>query len=207
MKPVSSSRGRGITVVSDIGQVCYGSAVVIQKYIMNPLLLDGYKFDLRIYVLVTSFNPLEAFIYKRGFVRLATVPYSNDVDGVDNQYVHLTNSSINKGRSAPTMTGEVPSEKGGTKLSLSYLWRRLGATGVDVEELKGKIDRCVLKALVVGDDCVPNQINSFDLLGFDVLIDDNLKPWLIEVNSSPSMGCDNALDHRIKDALIYDTMR
>lgn len=174
---------------------------------MNPLLLDGYKFDLRIYVLVTSFNPLEAFIYKRGFVRLATVPYSNDLDAVDNQYVHLTNSSINKGRAAPMMTGEVPSEKGGTKLSLSYLWRRLSETGVDVELLKEKMERCVLKTLVVGDDCVPNQINSFDLFGFDILIDENLKPWLIEVNSSPSMGCDNALDHRIKEALIYDTMR
>ena len=47
MKPVGSSRGRGISVVNDIAQVCYGEDVVIQRYIMDPMLLDGYKFDLR----------------------------------------------------------------------------------------------------------------------------------------------------------------
>lgn len=46
--------------------------MVISKYIKNPLLLRGYKFDLRIYVLVTSMNPLEAFIYNEGFARVST---------------------------------------------------------------------------------------------------------------------------------------
>jgi hypothetical protein len=64
MKPVGLSRGRGISLVHDISQVSYSSDVVIQKYVHNPLLLDGYKFDLRLYILVTSFSPLEAFIYK-----------------------------------------------------------------------------------------------------------------------------------------------
>ena len=44
--------------------VVFSEPVVLQKYIDNPLLIDGYKFDMRIYVLVTSMNPLEAFIYK-----------------------------------------------------------------------------------------------------------------------------------------------
>ena len=72
MKPAASSRGRGISLVNDIAQVTYGEGMVMQRYIKNPLLLNGYKFDLRIYVLVTSFNPLEVFIYKEGFGRFST---------------------------------------------------------------------------------------------------------------------------------------
>ena len=72
LKPAAMSRGRGIQLVNEIDQITYGESVVMQKYIRNPMLLNGYKFDLRIYVLVTSVNPLEAFIYKEGFGRFST---------------------------------------------------------------------------------------------------------------------------------------
>ncbi|KAF4654898.1 hypothetical protein FOL47_009699 [Perkinsus chesapeaki] len=96
MKPVCSSRGRGISVISDINEVSYSEPTIVQKYIERPLLLDGYKFDLRIYVLVTSFNPLEAYIYKEGFARLATVKYSVTGDDMKNRLIHLTNTSVQK---------------------------------------------------------------------------------------------------------------
>jgi len=70
--------------------------MVMQRYLKNPLLLNGYKFDLRIYVLVTSVNPLEAFIYKEGFGRFSTQPYTLDPTDKANNYIHLTNVSINK---------------------------------------------------------------------------------------------------------------
>lgn len=61
-----------------------GSSFVIQEYIPNPLLIDGYKFDLRIYVLISSCSPLRIFVYNEGLVRLATEPYVSPVepDGV-----------------------------------------------------------------------------------------------------------------------------
>jgi hypothetical protein len=71
VKPTSSSRGRGIYLLDDIGQLSYGEPMIVQRYLSDPLLLDGYKFDLRLYVLVTSFNPLEAFMYQvRTYSRL-----------------------------------------------------------------------------------------------------------------------------------------
>ena len=72
MKPVGLSRGRGISLVGDISDVSYGEAMVIQRYVTHPLTLGGFKFDLRLYVLVTSFNPLEAFLYTEGFGRFST---------------------------------------------------------------------------------------------------------------------------------------
>jgi len=68
---------------------------VISKYIQNPLLINGHKFDLRIYVAVTSFDPLRIYVYKEGLARFASEQYSNKVSK-DNKFMHLTNYSVNK---------------------------------------------------------------------------------------------------------------
>ena len=93
---MSLSRGRGISLFNDLADVCYGDSVIVQQYIPNPFLLDGYKFDLRLYVLVTSFDPLEAFLYQEGFVRFCTERYDGTANSQDNLFCHLTNSSIQK---------------------------------------------------------------------------------------------------------------
>lgn len=80
LKPAARSRGRGISLINDYSNLTFDQAMVVQKYVSNPLLLDGYKFDLRIYVLVTSIHPLEVFIYKEGFARVSTEPYCLDED-------------------------------------------------------------------------------------------------------------------------------
>ena len=80
MKPSAMSKGRGISIVDDIGKVIYSSPTVIQQYLRNPLLLQGYKFDLRIYILVTSISPLEALIYKKGFARIGSRKFSSHTE-------------------------------------------------------------------------------------------------------------------------------
>lgn len=66
----------------------------MQQYIQNPLLIDGFKFDLRVYVALTSVNPLRLYVYNEGLVRFASEKY--DMNNVKNVFSHLTNYSLNK---------------------------------------------------------------------------------------------------------------
>jgi len=212
MKPARSSRGRGIRLVTDLDDVQYSESVVIQKYITNPLLLDGYKFDLRLYVLVTSFQPLEAFLYQDGFARFALDKFNTQDAKALN--VHLTNSSVQQDRDdMKTKLAEMrpflnasKDEVGGSKMSTAELWRQLEHVGHDVKKIKHGIRECVLKSLMSVNHRIKSQESSFEIFGYDILIDTDLRSWLIEVNSSPSLGCSNALDIRIKDSLIRDTL-
>lgn len=60
------------------------------------MIIKNKKFDMRIYVLVTSYNPLRIYMYDEGLARFATEDYSNDPNILKNKFVHLTNFSINK---------------------------------------------------------------------------------------------------------------
>jgi len=175
----------------------------------RPLLLDGYKFDLRLYVCVGSFSPLEAHIYTEGFGRFSTEPYSNDATSLSNKFVHLTNSSIQKEQTAVehlTKSTNFDAEKGGTKCALSLLLRRLHNAGVDTDVLWARIVEVVLRSLYAVQDAIPSHPCCFELFGYDLLIDEDLKPWLIEVNASPSLARENQLDVHVKDALVADTI-
>ena len=63
----------------------------------RPYLIDGYKFDLRLYVLISGIAPLRMYVYKDGLARFATVKYQNpNGSNLSNLQMHLTNYAINK---------------------------------------------------------------------------------------------------------------
>lgn len=216
MKPAGSSRGRGIQVVNDVGSVHYGELTIIQQYISNPFLLNGYKWDMRAYVTVTSFNPLEVFMYRDGFARFTTVPFTTEEAEIENKFVHLTNTSIQRHNEDSMLQGDTEEIQartraqdavlGGTKISFATLRERLRAAGVDWEVVWSRMVEVVLKSLCMSEDHIPNQANSFELFGYDLLLDSRLKVWLIEVNASPSMGQEHLLDEQVKQPLIGDTI-
>jgi len=203
MKPAKSSRGRGIYVLDDIGDVSYSELSVIQQYVSNPLLLEGFKWDLRLYVLVTAFQPeLQAFVYREGFARFATVPYTlEDLSTL----IHLTNTSIQR-HNEHNQKCTRETLLGGTKIDLKTLRGKLENIKISWDVVWGKIVDCILKSLCVAKDHMAENPNAFEIFGYDLMFDANLQCWLIEVNSSPSLGVDHLLDEQVKTPMIDDTI-
>jgi hypothetical protein len=241
VKPVNSSRGRGIYLSLDADAIVAdaqaekaqsspasastsasasaatpgaGASVVVQEYIASPLLVGGRKVDLRLYVCVTSFEPLEAFLYHEGYARYATQPYSACPSRLADLRTHLTNSSI-----AHDVDGALPrlspdagdadadsEARGNPKQLLSAFLRELAAAGADTARLLRDIDVLVLKSLLCVRARVGPQPHAFELFGVDVLLDAALRPWLIEANSSPSLNLLTDVDRTLKPRLLADTL-
>ncbi|XP_019881583.2 tubulin polyglutamylase TTLL5 isoform X2 [Aethina tumida] len=214
VKPVASSRGRGIFIVETPNQVPLEEPVVVAKYISKPLLVAGHKCDLRLYVVVTSFDPLMIYIYEEGLVRFATVKYDSSHKQLWNPCMHLCNYSINKYHSDYVKSEDPSAENVGHKWTLSALLRHLKSEGRDTVWLMSQIEDLIIKSILssansIVSACnmfVPHQNNCFELFGFDILIDENLKPWLLEVNLSPSLNCESPLDVRLKSAMLADLL-
>ena len=95
VKPAASSQGKGIFLTNNVQDIPEKQQMIASQYIANPLLIDDYKFDLRIYVGITSINPLRVYVFDEGLTRFATVKY-NQSSKNQSRYVHLTNYSLNK---------------------------------------------------------------------------------------------------------------
>uniref|UniRef100_A0A8C4ELA6 Tubulin--tyrosine ligase-like protein 5 n=1 Tax=Dicentrarchus labrax TaxID=13489 RepID=A0A8C4ELA6_DICLA len=212
IKPVASSRGRGIYLVSNPNQISMDENILVSRYINNPLLIDEFKFDVRLYVLVTSYDPLLIYVYEEGLARFATVKYDRTSKNIKNTFMHLTNYSVNKKSSDYVSCDDPEVEDYGNKWSMSAVLRYLKQEGKDTTLLMRQVEDLVIKAVLsaelqIATACkmfVPHKTNCFELYGFDVLIDSNLKPWLLEVNLSPSLACDAPLDLKIKASMIAD---
>ncbi|XP_026873723.2 probable tubulin polyglutamylase TTLL9 isoform X2 [Electrophorus electricus] len=215
MKPVARSQGKGIFLFRKLKDImewkkdCTRSdeqrdeaqveSYVVQSYIENPYLIHGRKFDLRVYILVTSYLPLKAWLYRDGFARFSNTRFS--LRTIDDQYVHLTNVAVQK-------TAPVYNPEKGCKWQMQQLRRYLTAkhgTYV-VEELFKDIDNIFIRSLQSVQKVIINDKHCFELYGYDILLDQDLKPWLIEVNASPSLTASNQDDYEMKYSLIEDTL-
>ena len=124
------------------------SGQIISRYISDPHLIDGYKYDLRIYVLVSSFDPLKIYFYYEGLVRFATMKYTNKIDKIDEKLIHLTNFSINKNGENYVYNEEAEDDGIGSKWSLSALKRKFAKLNLDYEELINNIKDLIIKTLI-----------------------------------------------------------
>uniref|UniRef100_A0A1B6E2G1 Polyglutamylase complex subunit TTLL1 n=1 Tax=Clastoptera arizonana TaxID=38151 RepID=A0A1B6E2G1_9HEMI len=215
MKPCGKSQGAGIFLINKLSKLKRWSresktpfnptlvkeSYVISRYIENPLLIGGKKFDLRLYILVTSFRPLKAYQFKLGFCRFCTVKYDTSIQELDNMYVHLTNVSVQK------HGGEYNSIHGG-KMSVQNLQLYLESTrGKEVtQRLFDSISWLIVHSLKAVSYIMANDRHCFECYGYDIIIDDNLKPWLVEVNAAPSLTSTTVNDRILKYKLINNIL-
>jgi tubulin polyglutamylase TTLL6/13 len=130
-----------------------------------------------------------------------------------NMFVHLTNYALNKENREFKQASSIDDDKG-HKRAITSLWKRLQQMDKDWEEVKSQIqDLCVKTILSIQRELAhsyrmhqPSDESGmcFELLGFDVLLDENLKPILLEVNSAPSFATQSPLDYDIKKQLFVD---
>ncbi|NXM66522.1 TTLL5 polyglutamylase, partial [Serilophus lunatus] len=212
VKPVASSRGRGVYLINNPSQIVVEDNILVSRYISNPLLIDDFKFDVRLYVLVTSYDPLVIYLYEEGLARFATVRYDQASKNIKNQFMHLTNYSVNKKSGDYVSCDDPEVEDYGNKWSMSAMLRYLKQEGRDTAALMANVEDLIIKTVVSAELTIASACKSFlshrgscfELYGFDVLIDDTLKPWLLEVNLSPSLACDAPLDLKIKASMLSD---
>ena len=211
IKPVASSRGRGVRVLTDVTTL--PNKGIVEKYISKPHLINKKKYDLRIYLLVTGFSPLKVYIYENGLVRFCSENFDIDPDKLNNNYVHVTNFSVNKAIDK-IKSGKEEEIDYATKWSLFALKGYFLEKKLDFKPIWNQIkDICLKVILSVFDLAILslkqfklNSTNLFELYGIDIILDDKLKPWLLECNLNPSLKCDTDVDLKVKSKLITDIL-
>uniref|UniRef100_A0A3B1KDB9 Tubulin tyrosine ligase-like family, member 7 n=1 Tax=Astyanax mexicanus TaxID=7994 RepID=A0A3B1KDB9_ASTMX len=218
VKPANGAMGHGISLIRNCEKLPAQDHFIVQEYLDKPFLMEGYKFDLRIYILVTSCDPLRIFLYNDGLVRMGTEKYHTPNDSNLSQlYMHLTNYSVNKHNENFERDETVDK---GSKRSIGWFTEFLRTNDYDVAKFWGDVSELVVKTLIVAEPhvlhayrmCRPGQPPGsdsvcFEVLGFDIILDRKLKPWLLEINRAPSFGTDQKIDFDVKKGVLLNALK
>eukprot|EP00347_Sterkiella_histriomuscorum_P012956 403366573 len=221
VKPEANCQGKGIFLTKSMNflQNLATEHYVIQRYLNNPYLLDGLKFDLRVYVLITGVNPLRAYIFKDGLARFSTEKYQKPTNSnITNLQMHLTNYAINKDSDQFIFNKDSFKDDVGHKRSIKAILKQISEDESIQLQTWYQIKNVIMMTIISGLPQIQHLYKSskpddfenslcFHILGFDIFLDQDLKPWLLEVNQSPSFTTDTPLDYRIKSQLIQQTIK
>ncbi|CAK89533.1 unnamed protein product (macronuclear) [Paramecium tetraurelia] len=208
VKPEYSSRGRGIRCLDDLNQILDNvnketMNYVAMKYIENPLIIKNRKFDIRQWILVTELVPLKIYFYNECYVRFSAEEF--DIDQFHNRFAHLTNNAIAK-YSQKFHKSEI---KGNMWTQDDFQQYLIEEFGWDVfgERIQPKFKEIVINSLRCCSDQLKNRKRSFEVYGYDFMIDDQFNSWLIEVNMSPSSDTTTPVTAQIIPKMLEDIVK
>jgi len=210
IKPKMRSLGLGISILKNIANI--KEECIITKYLINPHLIKGFKYDLRIHGLVTSVKPLKIYLYDEGLVRVASEKY--DPKNIDNKFSFLTNLFLNRKNKKKFIY-----PKNLTNIENSNLWnlaafrRYCKRNNINYDKLYDEFGDIFIKMVFsvrqkIINDIKTNKLSSsnfYNLIGFDIICDENMKPYLLEANRRCGLRDDNDAEKYYTHNLIADT--
>ncbi|OMJ86043.1 hypothetical protein SteCoe_12549 [Stentor coeruleus] len=209
IKPAALNQGKGIEVCRTLKEIVksfrckpINSLWVIQKYIEKPMLFKGRKFDIRIWAVATGKH--EFFYYKHGYLRTSSSEY--DTQATDN-YIHLTNNCLQKYGENYGMY-----EKGNTlsfKDFQDYLDTEFSIYNLDFnKDFLPRIKDLMIDVYLSGKKTMhkSKRKSVFEFLGFDFLIDEDFRVWLIEANTNPYLGIPNDYINNLLPIMLDDLL-
>ena len=207
VKPNGKNRGNGIAILDattlsrKLGTL--EDRTVVQSYLAKPMLLEGRKFDMRMYLLVSCRAPFKAY-FAPGYVRRCVRPYSVPTNGMDIS-IHLTNQSVQKAKCPEYNNDE--NVKDDSVWTVEQMiassgkpddWYRALLT--KIEEMARACATCVKLGLKKA-----SPWKEFELFGFDVIVDDD-EPLLLEVNTNPALFTNTKTLHAVIPPVLREAL-
>eukprot|EP01123_Difflugia_compressa_P014350 TRINITY_DN7329_c0_g1_i1.p1 TRINITY_DN7329_c0_g1~~TRINITY_DN7329_c0_g1_i1.p1 ORF type:complete len:427 (+),score=84.72 TRINITY_DN7329_c0_g1_i1:43-1281(+) len=227
-KEPSNSQGMGITVNPDVNQlkqlwlvdpeaqpqdykckIADRDDVLIQRYLLDPLLLEGKKMEIRSYWVVASTNPY-VILYHDGTVRLTTREYK--LDDWSDPLIHITNTRQQKDADPNYYLTEA--ERKWTIEKLATYLKQEGKLKETEEEWLNRLREMLKERIAVAamgaheyltsKQQVPGWDGRFELFGMDVILDQNLYPWLTELQDGPGLSLDPGVKQYVIPKIIKE---
>ena len=205
VKPDGGSLGQGITIISPGSEYSPDEQLNVAQEYIESFTLDNKKFDLRVYVLLASVDPLRIYVYRDGLAR-----FCSEEKGQHSIFSQITNVTLNK---------ENPDFGEFEQISrlISDIFPRLeNEYHIDTKKLWDSIDRVIILSILSSYKFLKNGVKRecptimfprcFQILGFDILLDNDLNPHVLEVNYRPSLDYHRGPERRMKVSMIREAI-